>query len=149
MGCDALSRSGRGALQVDGTANGIYKRVGPNDFQPIADLGTFSLVNPPPPDFQVDAPIGVQFAMEPIDQGFLVSDGHLSRILHVAIDGLNSEISVLRQFGNTVPTGLAGQFGTTYVAMLGSVEFYPGDAGVTAFGLLQPDNARAVASGVR
>lgn len=92
-------------LQVDGvTTNGIYKRVGWNDFQPIADLGTFSAQNQPPPGFQVDVPIGVQFAMEPIDQGFLVSDGHHNRILHVAIDGLDSEISVLKQFGNTDPS---------------------------------------------
>ncbi|HEX7037651.1 MAG TPA: ScyD/ScyE family protein [Pseudomonadales bacterium] len=124
--------------------DGIYRITGPDTWEIVADLGTFSRDNPPPTAF--DLAHGVQFAMQPIDQGFLVSDGHHNRILHVTLDGA---ISVLKQYDNVVPTGLAGEFGTVYVAELGPVPNLPEDGKVTSFPLLAPGTDRAaVASGV-
>ncbi len=134
------------ALQFGTFADGIYRVTGPTSFELVADLGQFNLDHPvPDPDFQIDLPGGVLFSLDSIDQGFLVSDGHLNRLVHV-IPGDPPQITLFQQFSNTVPTGMAGDFGTLNVAMLGSVEV-PDDAGVSAMGLLQPDNVREVASG--
>lgn len=134
-------------LASDGSANGIYRVNGNDTPDLIADVGAFSVANPPPPDidWEIEAPIGVLFAMQPADQGFLVSDGHLNRVMHVTLDG---EVSLVKQYGNTVPTGLAPDFATLYVAHLGAVPNAPEDGQVRAFGLLNPGNDRPVASGV-
>jgi hypothetical protein len=81
---------------------GIYRVDGPDTFTVIADIGAFSLANPPDTDFFV--PTGVQYAIEAYRGGFLVTDGHHNRVLHVTRDGLVSEFMA---FGNIVPTGLA------------------------------------------
>jgi glucose/arabinose dehydrogenase len=47
---------------------GIYRIDGPNDFTVIADIGAFSVANPPETDFFV--PIGVQLAMQPCGPKF-------------------------------------------------------------------------------
>lgn len=134
-------------LQFGSNVDGIYRITGRTTSEPVADLGLFNLQNPPPPDFDIDLPGGLQFSIDAVDQGLLVTDGHLNRVMHV-IPGDPAEISLFKQFGNTVPTGMAGDFGTLYLAMLGSVEF-PDDSGVAALGLLQPDNVREVADGVQ
>ena len=79
---------------------GIYRMDGPNSFTVVADLGAFSLANPPVPDFFV--PTGFQYAIESFRGGFLVTDGHHNRVLSVSRDG---EITELIAFGNVVPTG--------------------------------------------
>jgi hypothetical protein len=78
--------------------DGIYRVDGKNNSTLIADLGTWSFNNPPTPavPFSYFLPDGLQFALQPIGDGFLVSDGHLNRILRVSKDG--SEITVLKQF---------------------------------------------------
>ena len=46
---------------------------------------------------------GVQYAMQPYQDGFLVTDGHQNRVLYVTTDG---RISAVQAFDNSVPTGL-------------------------------------------
>src|SRR5437762_6261311 len=82
---------------------GIYRVDGPDSFTVVADIGAFNLANPPTIPFQVDVKTGLQFALQTYRGGFLVTDGHLNRVLRVTLDG---EVTVLIAFGNIVPTGL-------------------------------------------
>lgn len=107
---------------------GIYRVDGPDSFTVIADLGEFSILNPP--NMQVDVPSGVQYALEPFRGGFLVTDGHHNRVLWVTLDG---EISEMIAFGNSVPTGLAVTGKTIYMAEAGPVPHRPEDGKVVSF----------------
>jgi hypothetical protein len=120
---------------------GIYRVDGPDSFTVIADIGEFALDNPPDTDF--DVPTGVQYALETYRGGFLVTDGHHNRVLHVTRDG---DVSVFMAFGNIVPTGLAVWGNTVYMAEAGPVPHEPEDGKVVA---LEPgaSTATEVASG--
>jgi hypothetical protein len=99
--------------------------------------------------FSYFLPDGVQFALQPVDDGFLVSDGHLNRVLHVSKDG--TEITVLKQFNDIVPTGLTKLGDTVFLAELGPVPEAPDTGKVVSFGLHDTDPltpAHEVASGV-
>jgi sugar lactone lactonase YvrE len=122
---------------------GIYRVDGPSSFTIIADLGAFSLANPPAPDFFV--PTGFQFAIEPFRGGFLVTDGHHNRVLRVTLDGQITEIIA---FGNLVPTGLEVWGNTVYLAQAGPIPHVPETGKVVAFGP-QAATATEVASGAR
>jgi sugar lactone lactonase YvrE len=122
---------------------GIYRVDGPDQFTVIADIGAFNMANPPTIEFDFFLPTGLLYAMEPFRGGFLVSDGHLNRVLHVTLDG---EIEVFRAFGNTVPTGLAIGGNTIYMAEAGAVPHLPEDGRVVAF-TPQSTSATVVASG--
>jgi len=118
---------------VAGSAvDGIYRYDG-NGWTPIADLGTFSLNNPPVPAFFV--PTGVQFALEAFQGRFLVADGHHNRVLQVTLDG---QVSEFLAFGNIVPTGLAVTGETVYMAEAGPVPHLPVDGRIVAFGPRSP-----------
>jgi sugar lactone lactonase YvrE len=120
---------------------GIYRVDGPTSFSVVADIGAFSIANPPATDFFV--PSGVQYALQTYRGGFLVTDGHHNRVLRVTRDG---QISVLRAFGNIVPTGLEVRGRTIYMAEAGPVPHLPEDGKVVAF---RPTSttAREVAAG--
>jgi hypothetical protein len=120
---------------------GIYRVDGPTSFSVVADIGAFSIANPPATDFFV--PSGVQYALQAYRGGFLVTDGHHNRVLRVTRDG---QISVLRAFGNIVPTGLEVRGRTIYMAEAGPVPHLPEDGKVVAF---RPTSttAREVAAG--
>jgi hypothetical protein len=121
---------------------GIYRVDGPDSFTVIADIGAFSIANPPETDFFV--PTGVQYAIENYQGGFLVTDGHHNRVLEVGLDG---EISEFKVFGNIVPTGLARHGNAIYMAEAGPVPHLPADGKVVSFG---PNSAvTEVASGAR
>jgi len=131
--------------------DGIYRVDDKYNSTLLVDLGTWSFNHPPDPivPFNYFLPDGVQFALQPIDNGFLVSDGHLNRVLHVSKDG--TEITVLKQFNDVVPTGLAKSGDTVFLAELGPVPETPDTGKVVSFGLsathpLAP--AHEVASGV-
>ena len=99
--------------------------------------------------FSYFLPDGLQFALQPIGDGFLVSDGHLNRILRVSKDG--SEITVLKQFNDVVPTGLTKSGGTVYLAELGPIPETPDTGKVVSFGLLDKNPlspAHDVAAGI-
>ncbi len=109
---------------------GIYRRDGSGGFSVFADLGTWSIDHPPATAF--DLPDGVQFALQPVPDGFLVSDGHHNRVLHVSSTG---EITQRIQFTNIVPTGLAVTHGTVFLAQAGPIPHVPATGKVVSFPL--------------
>jgi sugar lactone lactonase YvrE len=107
---------------------GIYRVDVSGNHEPIADIGSFTIGNPSMTDWFI--PSGVQYAMEPWRGGFLVTDGHHNRVLHVTLGG---QVSEFRGFGNIVPTGLEVQGRTVYMARMGEVPHAPQDGQVVAF----------------
>jgi sugar lactone lactonase YvrE len=122
---------------------GIYRVDGPDRFTVVADIGAFSIANPPATDFFV--PSGVQYALQTYRGGLLVTDGHHNRVLRVTRDG---QISELRAFGNIVPTGLEVRGRTIYMAEAGPVPHLPEDGKVVAF-RPRSTTVRDVAAGSR
>ena len=122
---------------------GIYRVDGPNSFTIVADIGAWSVANPPATDFFV--PTGFQYAIEPFRGGFLVTDGHHNRVLWVTRDG---EITELIAFGDVVPTGLAVSGNSIYVAQAGPIPHQPEDGKVVVFGP-ESTTATEVAAGAR
>jgi hypothetical protein len=122
---------------------GIYRVNAANNFTVVADIGAFSLANPPETDFFV--PTGVQYAIERYPGGFLITDGHHNRVLHVTLHG---RVTEFRTFGNIVPTGLAIAGNTVFMAQAGPVPHLPQTGKVVAFGPHSP-HVRLVASGAR
>ena len=107
---------------------GIYRVDGPDSFTVVADIGEFSLNNPPSTPFYV--PTGVQYALEPYRGEFLVTDGHHNRVLRVTLDGKVTEVIA---FGNIVPTGLAVSGALVFMAEAGPVPHLPEDGKVVVF----------------
>src|SRR5438046_7215237 len=127
---------------VGGTGvDGIYRVDGPDSFTVVADIGAFNVANPPSTPF--DVPTGLQYALQTYRGGFLVTDGHLNRVLRVTLDG---EVTVLIAFGNIVPTGLEVRGNTIYMAEAGPVPHLPENGKVVSFGPNSP-TATEVASG--
>ena len=120
---------------------GIYRVDDEDSFTVIADIGEFSLNNPPDTGF--DIPSGLQFAMETIRGGFLVTDGHLNRVLRVSRDG---EVSEMIAFGNIVPTGLEVHGNTVYMAEAGPNPHLAQDGKVVTFGP-KSGSVKEIASG--
>jgi hypothetical protein len=120
---------------------GLYRVDGPDSFTVVADIGAFSIANPPATPF--DVPSGVQYALETYRGGFLVTDGHHNRVLRITRDG---HVTVLRAFGNIVPTGLEVWGRTIYMAEAGPVPHLPEDGKVVSFGP-RSTTATEVASG--
>ena len=107
---------------------GIYRVDGPDRFTVIADLGAFSVANPPPVPF--DVPTGLQYALDVYRGELLVTDGHHNRVLSVTLDG---EITQLLIFGDVVPTGLAVSGNTVYFGQAGPVPHLPENGKVVSF----------------
>ncbi|WP_454048923.1 ScyD/ScyE family protein [Cellulomonas sp. Marseille-Q8402] len=106
---------------VGGTSTvGVYRVDGPASATPVADIGAFSLANPPTTDFFV--PTGVQYAIEAYRGGFLVTDGHHNRVLRVTTGG---EITQVATLGNVVPTGLETSGRAVWFAEAGPVPHDP------------------------
>jgi hypothetical protein len=122
---------------------GIYRVDPPDSFTVVADIGAFNLDNPPTIDFEVTVPTGLQYALQTFRGGFLVTDGHLNRVLRVTLDG---EVTVLIAFENIVPTGLAVKGNTVYMAEAGPVPHLPQNGKVVSFEPNSP-TATVVASG--
>lgn len=111
------------------TPVGIYRVDNPHTFTLIADLGAFSQAKPPRTPFDLSQ--GVQFAMDAYLGGLLVTDGHHNRVLRVSTQG---KVSVFRSFDNIVPTGLAIDGSTAYLARAGATPHAPEDGRIVAFG---------------
>jgi hypothetical protein len=120
---------------------GIYRVDGPDRFTVVADIGAFSVRNPPNTLFF--SPTGVPYALQTYRGGFLVTDGHHNRVLQVTLDGKVTEVIA---FDNIVPTGLAVSRYLVYMAEAGPVPHEPEDGKVVAFGPKSP-TATEVASG--
>ncbi len=120
---------------------GIYRVDGPNSFTVVADIGEFSMNNPPNTAYFV--PTGVQYSLETYRGGFLVADGHHNRVLQVTLDG---KISEMMAFDNIVPTGLEVRGNTIYMAEAGPAPHLPEDGKVVSFNP-KSSSATEVASG--
>jgi hypothetical protein len=108
---------------------GIYRVDGPDSFTVVADIGDFSIRNPPNTSFFVTT--GAQYAMQTYRGGFLVTDGHHNRVLRVTLDG---KVSEFKGFDNIVPTGLELWGNTVYMAEAGPLPHLPQDGKVVSFG---------------
>ena len=113
-----------------GQVNGIYRIDGPNSYTIIADIGAYNIANPPT-GFEFFVVTGVLYSIQTYLGGFLVTDGHLNRVLHVTLGG---EITILRQFNNIVPTGLDVKGNQIYMAQAGPVPHLPETGKVVSFG---------------
>lgn len=128
---------------VGGTSvDGIYRMDHSGHFSVFADLGAWSASNPPATPF--DLAMGVQFALQPVPHGFLVTDGHHNRVLSVSRAG---EVTQLIQFGNIVPTGLAVAHRRVFMSEAGPVPYAPETGKVVSFRRHAPVKVRDVASG--
>jgi len=125
--------------------DGIYRVDSPSSYTVIADIGQFSMDNPPDTDYAV--PTGVQYAIEAFRDGFLVTDGHHNRVLWVTLDGTVSELIA---FGNVVPTGLDLHGNTIFMAEAGAVPHPPEEGKIQSFEFKSPyASTTQVASGAR
>jgi hypothetical protein len=122
---------------------GLYRIDGADRFTVIADVGAFNLRHPPTTPFFV--PTGVQYALEPYRDGFLVTDGHHNRVLYVTRGGHVAEFMV---FGNIVPTGLAQLGNIILMAQAGPVPHLAEHGRIVAFGP-HADGAIRMAAGAR
>ena len=120
--------------------NGFYRIERDGSITLVADLGQWSVDNPPAPAFFVDT--GVHFALESYRGGFLVTDGHHNRVLWVDRRGSIHEFAT---FGNVVPTGLETAFGGVFVTQMGPIPHRPEDGKVVA--VRSGREPREVASG--
>jgi len=125
-----------------GQVNGIYRVDGPNSYTIIADIGAFNIANPPS-GFNFDVVTGILYSIEPYQGGFLVTDGHLNRVLYVTLDG---EITIVRRFNNVVPTGMAVHGNQVFLAQGGPVPHLPENGKVVSFDL-HSSGTTTVASG--
>jgi hypothetical protein len=123
---------------------GIYA-VEDGDCEVVADIGAWSLGNPPTEDFDYFVGSGVPYAMQPYRGGFLVTDGHLNRVLHVTLDG---DVRAVLQLSNVVPTGLDRNDDRIWLALAGPVPHLPADGQVVTFAAGSPE-PHLVASGGR
>jgi hypothetical protein len=114
-----------GAPYIDG----IYRVDGPTDVTLIANLGAWSSAHPPTAGFDYFVVNGLQYAIEAFRGGFLVTDGHLNRVLKVELDGTVNEFAT---FGNIVPTGLEARGKTVYMTEAGPSPHHPEDGKVIA-----------------
>lgn len=121
---------------------GIYRIDGPDSYTVIADIGTFT-VNHPAEGFDTFVPTGVQYAIETYQEGFLITDGHLNRVLYVSLEG---DISIVHQFGNIVPTGLEVSGNTIYMSEAGPVPHEPENGKIVSF-TMDSEEVTTVASG--
>ena len=126
-------------------ADGIYRIDGPGSFTLVADIGAWNLANPPTIPFDYFVPTGVLYAMEPFRGGFLVTDGHLNRVLWADLEGGIREVYAS---GDIVPTGLETWGNTVYLAEAGPVPHLPENGKVAAFDFGSP-SATDVAAGAR
>lgn len=117
-----------------GQVNGIYRIDGPNSFTVIADIGAYNIAHPPS-GFAFDVSTGVQYSIQAYRGGFFVTDGHLNRVLQVSLDG---EITVVRQFNNIVPTGLAVEGNQVYMSQAGPVPHLSENGKVVSFSINSP-----------
>jgi hypothetical protein len=107
---------------------GVYRIKADGGATNIADIGAWSIENPPATDFFVAS--GVQYALERFHGGFVVTDGHHNRVLHVTRWG---DISQMVAFGNIVPTGLEVQGRKIYMGQAGPIPHRPRDGKVVTF----------------
>ena len=108
---------------------GIYRLDDDGSFTVFADIGAWSIEHPPETDYFITT--GVQYALQPYGEGFLVTDGHHNRVLRVDLDG---GIEALIAFDNIVPTGLDSLGVVVAMGQAGPIPHLPEEGKVVAFG---------------
>jgi hypothetical protein len=126
----------------DTGANGLYRIDGPSQWTLIADLGEFARQNPPS-GFDFLLPEGVQFALESVRGGFLITDGHLNRVLFVTPAG---DVRIAAQYANVVPAGIDVVRGQVLLARTGAITGVPG--AYQEIGDITTLESRTVAAGI-
>ena len=121
--------------------DGIYRIEDDGTGTPIADIGAWAMAHPPATDFFIAS--GVQYAMQPYRNGFLVTDGHHNRVLRVK---LNGDVSEVVTFGDIVPTGLALSENRVFMAEAGPVPHLPENGRIVSFKVKSP-HPKEVAAG--
>ena len=116
------------ALGQPDIVDGIYRIEKDGSATAIADIGAWSIANPPATDFFIDS--GVQYAMQKFRGGFIVTDGHHNRVLRVTRGG---DIRAMIRFGNIVPTGLDVHGKRIYVGQAGPIPHLPQNGKVVRF----------------
>lgn len=124
-----------------GQVNGIYRIDGPSSFKIIADIGAFNLASPST-GFPFFVSTGVLYAMQVYRGGFLVTDGHLNRVLYVSLDG---KITIAKSFTDIVPTGLEVFGNKVFMSQAGPVPHLPENGKVLL--LNSHDGVKTIASG--
>ena len=124
-------------------AVGVYRIDGPDSFTVVADIGAYTSENVPT-NTPIDVPSGVQYAMEPHGDGFLVTDGHHNK--RAAGRARRHGDRTGMAFDNIVPTGLALSGDSVYMGEAGPVPHIP-DHGKVVMLDLRPGTATDVASG--
>jgi hypothetical protein len=131
---------------VGGSAvTGVFRVQDEDTCEVVADIGAWTMANPPPPDFDFVVPTGVPYAMEAYQGGFLVTDGHANRVLQVTLDG---QVRAVLQLGNVVPLGLDVVDRTVYFTLAGPVPHLPEEGQVLSLDVGSAD-PELVASGGR
>lgn len=126
-------------------SNGIYRIDDATTPTLIADLGAFSAANAPTEPFDYFLQGGVPYALDAVDGGLLVTDGHHNRVLYVTLDG---GISVLKQFGNVVPAGITTTTDRVYLAQTGAIVNDAEIGAVVSFDPADPMATRVVAADI-
>lgn len=106
---------------------GIYRLETDGSFSIVADIGAWSIENPPTGGAFTFIDTGVQYSLQAFQGGFVVADGHHNRVLEVSLDG---DISEMLTFGNEVPTGLEVSGNNVYVSQTGPTPHLPEDGRV-------------------
>jgi hypothetical protein len=124
-----------------GDVVGIYRVDGYDEFTVLADIGQWSIDNPP--DTAYFIPSGVQYALEARGDGLIVTDGHHNRVLHVSYGGAITEVMT---FDNIVPTGMDFKGNRMFMAEAGPVPHSAEDGRVVVF-RLGATRTKLIASG--
>ena len=112
----------------DDVIAGIYRIKRDGSATEVADIGQWSIDNPPETDIFINS--GVQYALQPYLGGFLVTDGHHNRVLWVTPRG---HIFELKTFGNIVPTGLEVQGLRIFMGQAGPIPHLPENGKAVTF----------------
>ena len=118
-----------GGPHIGDATVGIYRLERDGTFSVVADLGAWAVEHPPATDHFITT--GVHYALQRYGRGFLVTDGHHNRVLHVGLDG---SIEGLIAFENIVPTGLETFGPVVLMGRAGPLPHLPEDGRVVAFG---------------
>jgi hypothetical protein len=116
-----------GGPRIGDATVGLYRLGRDGRFSVAADIGAWSVDHPPATDHFITT--GVQYALQPFRHGFLVTDGHHNRLLHVGLDGAVREVMA---FDNIVPTGLETFGATVLMAQAGPLPHLPAAGKVVA-----------------
>jgi len=115
-----------GDIDRGGPPNGLYRLDGAGGMELVADISGFIRDNPVaerPGDYDTD---GQPYALLPVGDGFLATEGNSNQVLRLGLDGTVERIADLSR-GHPIPTGIApAPGGSAYVALFGHAPYAEG-----------------------